>query len=93
MRWTPTAERLPESGVPVLLYVRGVIVTGMHAGRLDLHCDSYGYIEDYEYDDEDERYWPEGWYQRVEPSDPDYGWMMLDTSDQVTHWMPLPDTP
>ena len=97
-QWIPVSERLPESGVHVLVAceVRGQYCSGRYV------CDgfyakantqpSYGYPDEcvVEYSEEDDEYYLlEGWYEVVKNWD-DYSSIVID--DFVTHWMPLPST-
>lgn len=96
--WIPVGERLPESGVHVLVAceVRGQYCSGRYV------CDgfyakantqpSYGYPDEcvFEYSEEDDEYYLlDGWYEVVKNWD-DYSSIVID--DFVTHWMPLPST-
>ena len=97
-QWIPVSERLPESGVHVLVAceMRGQYCGGRYV------CDgfyakantqpSYGYPDEcaVEYSEEDDEYYLlEGWYEVVKSWD-DYSSIVID--DFVTHWMPLPST-
>ena len=95
--WIPVAERLPESGVHVLVCCRVKWVGG---GERSYVCDafysapkteicSYDYDIEAEYDEEtDEYYLPEGWWEIIKNWD-DYSCVAIE--DFVSHWMPLPE--
>ena len=95
--WIPVTERLPESGVHVLVAceMRGQYFSGQYV------CDgyyakaktqpSYGHPDEcaVEYSEEDDEYYLlEGWYEVIKNWD-DYNSIVID--DFVTHWMPLPE--
>ena len=98
--WISVKDRLPESGVHVLLccemHRRGGEIAGKYV------CDGY-YAEankiiaggfpdecDCEYSEEDDEYYLcEGWYEVIKNWD-DYNSVAVE--DFVTHWMPLPST-
>lgn len=97
--WIPVTERLPESGVHVLVAceMRGQYLIGRYV------CDgyyakaktqpSYGNPDEcaVEYSEEDDEYYLlEGWYEVIKNWD-DYNSIVID--DFVTHWMPLPEPP
>ena len=99
--WISVDDRLPESGVHVL------ICCEMHryGGEIDgkYVCDGY-YAEankiiaggfpdecDCEYSEEDDEYYLcEGWYEVIKNWD---GYDSVPVKDFVTHWMPLPQPP
>ena len=98
--WIPVAERLPESGVHVLLCCE-IRSNGTVYKRYV--CDVY-YAKRYteqtwnnsgdiacEYREEDDEYYLlEGWYEVIRNWD-DYNSIVI--GDFVTHWMPLPEPP
>ena len=98
--WIPVSERLPKSGVHVLLCCE--IVSGGNVYKRYV-CDGY-YAKRYteqvfnnsgdiacEYNEEDDEYYlEEGWYEVIKNWD-DYNSIVI--GDFVTHWMPLPEPP
>lgn len=88
--WIPITERLPESGVPVLVSVGKKVLRAAYVAKFAMSEEKHGKWsdgDDADYSEEtDQTYWPEGWYERSEgeeiywPIDP---W--------PTHWMPLPE--
>ena len=98
--WISVKDRLPESGVHVLLCCEMQRHGGEIAGKYV--CDGY-YAEankiiaggfpdecDCEYSEEDDEYYlREGWYEVIKNWD-DYN--SVTVGDFVTHWMPLPST-
>lgn len=101
MEWISVKDRLPESGVHVLLCCEMHRHGGEIAGKYV--CDGY-YAEankiiaggfpdecDCEYSEEDDEYYlREGWYEVIKNWD-DYN--SVTVGDFVTHWMPLPEPP
>ena len=98
--WIPVTERLPESGVHVLLCCE-VRYGGEIAGKYV--CDGYyaeankiiagGFPDECncEYSEEDDEYYLcEGWYEVVKNWD-DFNSVAVE--DFVTHWMPMPNPP
>ena len=99
--WISVKDRLPESGVYVLICCEMHRYGGEIAGKYV--CDGY-YAEankfiaggfpdecDYEYSEEDDEYYLcEGWYEVIKNWD-DYNSVTVE--DFVTHWMPLPQPP
>ena len=99
--WISVKDRLPESGVHVLLccemHRRGGEIAGKYV------CDGY-YAEankiiaggfpdecDCEYSEEDDEYYlREGWYEVIKNWD---NYNSVTVGDFVTHWMPLPEPP
>ena len=93
--WIPVSERLPKSGVHVLVCCEVVFGSGRYV------CDGYfadrytekalDHGEDIacEYcEDDDEYYLWQGWYEVIKNWD-DYNSIVI--GDVVTHWMPLPE--
>ena len=99
--WISVKDRLPESGVHVLICCEMHRYGGEIAGKYV--CDGY-YAEankiiagsfpdefNYEYSEEDDEYYLcEGWYEVIKNWD-DYSSVTVE--DFVTHWMPLPKAP
>ena len=98
-RWISVEERLPESGVHVLVacevrgqYLQGRYVCDGYYVKAKTHP-SYGNPDEcaVEYNEEDDEYYLlEGWYEVIKNWD-DYDSIVID--DFVTHWMPLPEPP
>ena len=99
--WISVKDRLPESGVHVLICCEMRRYGGEIAGKYV--CDGY-YAEankiiagdfpddcNCEYSEEDDEYYLcEGWYEVIKNWD-DYN--SVEVEDLVTHWMPLPEPP
>lgn len=94
-RWIPVTERLPESGVHVLLACKTLggnkyVCDGFHTEKFSQPTEFYENI-DADYSEEtDEYYFPEGWWEVIKNWD-DYSCVAIE--DTVTHWMPLPQPP
>ena len=99
-QWIPVTERLPESGVQVLLCCE-VRYGGEIAGKYV--CDGYyaeankivagGFPDECncEYSEEDDEFYlREGWYEVIKNW---YDYNSVAVEDFVTHWMPLPEPP
>ena len=97
--WISVEDRLPESGVHVLVacemrgqYLQGRYVCDGYYAKAKTHP-SYGNPDEcaVEYIEEDDEYYLlEGWYEVIKNWD-DYSSIVID--DFVTHWMPLPEPP
>ena len=98
--WISVDDRLPESGVHVLICCEMHRYGGGIAGKYV--CDGYyaeankiiagGFPDECncEYSEEDDEYYLcEGWYEVIKNWD-DYSSVAVE--DFVTHWMPLPST-
>lgn len=94
-RWIPATERLPESGIHVLLACKTwggnkYVCDGFHTEKFSQPTEFYEDI-DADYSEEtDEYYFPEGWWEVIKNWD-DYSCVAIE--DAVTHWMPLPEPP
>ena len=97
--WIPVTERLPESGVHVLVtcemqgqYLTGQYVCdGFYADRYTQKVENIDYDIACEYCEEDDEYYLwQGWYEVIKNWD-DYNSIVI--GDTVTHWMPLPEPP
>ena len=100
-KWISVEDRLPESGVHVLICCEMHRYGGEIAGKYV--CDGYyaeankiiagGFPDECncEYSEEDDEYYLcEGWYEVIKNWD-DYSSVTVE--DFVTHWMPLPEPP
>ena len=95
MKWIKLEERLPESSVPVIVYVQNVNgnstrrLRAVYAEKFTLECVPEEMDDFAEYDENTDTYWlPEGWYEWNEYED-----CHFHIEATVTHWMPLPDPP
>ena len=99
--WVSVNDRLPESGVHVLICCEMHRYGGEIAGKYV--CDGYyaeankiiagGFPDECncEYSEEDDEYYLcEGWYEVIKNWD-DYNSVAVE--DFVTHWMPIPEPP
>jgi hypothetical protein len=94
-RWLTVSERMPEPGVPVLVYVqdesrpkwsRRLRASWSDGKSLEVSSEA---VDEGVYDEENDCYWcPEGWYEENEYEETHWR-----VDHEVTHWMPLPDPP
>lgn len=95
-QWISVDERLPESGVPVIVFVAGTYdnkprrLRASYAAHhtLELGDDQEPWGDDCYDEATDAYYCPEGWYEHNEYEETH--WHIGGT---VTHWMPLPPPP
>lgn len=94
--WIPCSERMPDSGVHVLLCceVRPIgekyVCDGYYAKENTIACDASDEV-DFNYSEEDDEYYlAEGFYEVVKNWD-DFSSIAI--GDFVTHWMSLPSSP
>ena len=100
-QWISVEDRLPESGVHVLLccevhrygdeFVGKYVCDGYYAeaNKIVAYGASSDYACDYSEED-DEFYLCEGWYEVIKNCD---NFNSVAVEDFVTHWMPLPEPP
>jgi hypothetical protein len=94
--WIPVSERLPDPGVPVLVFVPHAYGDSSGSRRLRAQYaaektleQSDDSIESGIYDSATDTYWCEpGWYETNE-----YEGVHWRIQGDVTHWMPLPAAP
>lgn len=93
--WVPVAERLPDSGKPVLVCYRngaGLVRRIRAVWVAAKSCEASPESEIGEYDEASDTYYePEGWYETIDNWD-DYTAVAV-YQGTVTHWMPLPAPP
>jgi hypothetical protein len=91
---TPVSEQMPEPGIKVIAHYLNDLGNGrtIMAEWVPAKSRKDDNDEDFaEYDEDDEEfYWPEGWYEVVENSS-DYCALLVDK--KITHWRPLPASP
>lgn len=96
--WIPVSERLPESERTVLAFYlnshgKGRRVRAEYiAAKTKSADDGWDSDEPADYDEQaDEYFWPAGWYEVMDNWD-DLTHMVIHEGE-VTHWMPLPESP
>lgn len=104
-QWISVKDRLPESGVHVLVCcdihplnpsgvrLKRYICDGYYAAEHSIAdgCRDSDFYDAYDYDEEeDEYYLKEGWYEVIKNWD-EYSSVVIE--DFVTYWMPLPELP
>lgn len=100
--WISVKDKLPESGVNVLLcceykkYGGGIgkyICDGYYAAARSIECSGLPDECACEYSEEDDEYYLfEGWYEVIK-NWYEYSSVAIEDGDTVTHWMPLPAPP
>lgn len=93
-QWQPIESGLPQSGVTVLICYKNSHGNLRRIRAQWIAAKSYEsseYSDFGEYDEASDTYYdPEGWYEQIENA-VDYSAMFV--SEEVTHWMPLPEAP
>ena len=91
-KWISVEDRLPETGIPVIIYGindygKGRRLRAFYAPKFSIDADSYEGDADYS-EEKNEYFIPEGWYEQNEYEDTN--WYV---GFKPTHWQPLPTPP
>ena len=95
--WIETKDKMPEPGIPVLVYVQNVYgdkTRRLRAQYADKHMLEMEVVisdceDDVDYSEAEDTYYVKpGWYETNENEETH--WRII---GDVTHWMPLPEPP
>lgn len=88
MEWIKITEKMPEPGNIVLSFGKNTILRAVYIPEYFME-DQDNFLGELDYSEEnDEFYWPEGWYEWNVHEDTHWK-----VSFEITHWMELPEYP